>query len=323
MRRPYSARTKLPWELVTWAMTRRSMALNSAPIASRWLRRASVRAAATTSCAASLNGSLDARGHERRGAPGSGHRLGDQAAPSFGGRGTGPVDVENANSPRAPRRRRHARWRAGAGRQEAPRHDRTRRGCRGSWPCRREAEGNARRARRPRLGPRERRGVDQRKQMCRTSASSSSRSSPWAHVHQDAAEGAAQRLRERQVVGRVTFVDVEPVGASERRRVEPAAQAADVVADEEVRAVLRDAADLAALEAARALGRGDQLHVPPPMTSGARRLARTSTPASVGENTTSWRGGTAVAEREDQEAVAPERRGLRPAPRGAGTCGRR
>jgi hypothetical protein len=75
-------------------------------------------------------------------------------------------------------------------------------------------------------------------------------------VHQHAAERAAQRLRERQVVGRVAFVDVEPIVAGERGRVEPAAQAADVVADEEVRAVLRDAADLAALEAARALGRG-------------------------------------------------------------------
>src|SRR5690606_33971466 len=85
----------------------------------------------------------------------------------------------------------------------------------------------------------------------------------------------------------LAFLDVEPVVASESGRVEPAAQAADVVADEEVRAVLRDAADLAALEAARALVREDQLHGPPPMTSGARRLARTSTPASVGENTTS------------------------------------
>ena len=43
------------------------------------------------------------------------------------------------------------------------------------------------------------------------------------YVHQHAAEGAAQRLRERQVIGRVAFVDVEPIVAGERGRVEPAA----------------------------------------------------------------------------------------------------
>jgi hypothetical protein len=82
------------------------------------------------------------------------------------------------------------------------------------------------------------------------------------HVHQHAAEGAAQRLRERQVVGRVALVDVEPSIARERGRVEPAALAADVVSDEEVRAILRDAADLAAFEATRTLG--TRHTVPPP-----------------------------------------------------------
>jgi hypothetical protein len=52
-------------------------------------------------------------------------------------------------------------------------------------------------------------------------------------VEEDAAERAAERPRERQVVGRGTLVDVEPIVAGERRRIEPAAQAADVVADEE------------------------------------------------------------------------------------------
>src|SRR5690606_38000692 len=109
------------------------------------------------------------------------------------------------------------------------------------------------------------------------------------HVERHVAEHAADWRREADLLAVLALGDDLALVLVEHGVDEAAARAAQVVGDEELPAVLGDAAQLAAVQAARPLGDDAErvVHRAPPTRMGVRARARTSTPSAVGRISTS------------------------------------